>query len=304
MRREMSKKDCFKFSVTSPKSLIPIFISPSVFANSDESDSSGLLILLRTLSELMVNAVDPIFGFLAMPDASPGVGLVIILAGAGCLARILFLKYRDLNMLIQMGRLFPNSEREFADRYPDFEDEMLKFPVMSRAWFEFCETLVLPNKNSQSKIFKNTVRPHVFFNVDRLEIGVNAEKSWPKLFVGLGLFVTLFSMSFALSEVSSVRFINDGAKQMLIPQLMGAISVTLYPVMSSVLIYLILTVAIRHSEKSITLRLNQLNDKIERGVRFITQEDLSQQSLVLMKKQLEAIQSLNRTLTSVTDADK
>jgi hypothetical protein len=91
---------------------------------------------------------------------------------------------------------------------------------------------------------------------------------------------------------------------MLILQLMGAISVTLYPVMSSVLIYLILTVAIRHSEKSITLRLNQLNDKIERGVRFITQEDLSQQSLVLMKKQLEAIQSLNRTLTSVTDADK
>ena len=85
---------------------------------------------------------------------------------------------------------------------------------------------------------------------------------------------------------------------------MGAISVTLYPVMSSVLIYLILTVAIRHSEKSITLRLNQLNDKIERGVRFITQEDLSQQSLVLMKKQLEAIQSLNRTLTFVIDANK
>ena len=74
--------------------------------------------------------------------------------------------------------------------------------------------------------------------------------------------------------------------------------------MSSVLIYLILTVAIRHSEKSITLRLNQLNDKIERGVRFITQEDLSQQSLVLMEKQLEAIQSLNRTLTSVTDSDR
>ena len=111
-------------------------------------------------------------------------------------------------------------------------------------------------------------------------------------------------MSFALSEVSSVRFINDGAEQILIPQLMGAISVTLYPVMSSVLIYLILTVAIRHSEKSITLRLNQLNDKIERGVRFITQEDLSQQSLVLMKKQLEAIQSLNRTLTFVIDANK
>ena len=114
----------------------------------------------------------------------------------------------------------------------------------------------------------------------------------------------IFSLSFALSEVSSVRFINDGAEQILIPQLMGAISVTLYPVMSSVLIYLILTVAIRHSEKSITLRLNQLNDKIERGVRFITQEDLSQQSLVLMKKQLEAIQSLNRTLTSVIDANK
>ena len=162
---------------------------------------------------------------------------------------------------------------------------------------------MLPNENSKSKIFKNTVRPHVFFNVDRLEIGVDAEKSWPRLFVGLGLFVTLFSLSFALSEVSSAKFIDESAQVTLIPQLMAAISITLYPVTSSVLIYLILTVAIRHSEKSITLRLNQLNDKIERGVRFITQEDLSQQSLVLMQKQLEAIQSLNRSLSSVTGAD-
>ena len=123
MRKDVSKNDCSKFSVISLKSLFTIFISPSVFASSDESDSSGVLKLLRALSDLMVNAVDPIFGFLAMPDASPGVGLVIILAGAGCLARILFLKSRDLNMLIQMGRLFPNSEREFANRYPDFEDE-------------------------------------------------------------------------------------------------------------------------------------------------------------------------------------
>tara|TARA_B100001093_G_scaffold519993_1_gene611948 strand:+ start:3615 stop:4439 length:825 start_codon:yes stop_codon:yes gene_type:complete len=274
-----------------------------VFADFSGFGTSALPNLFRSLSDLMVNVTDPIFGFLRMPDALPGVGLVIFFAGVGCLSRILFVKYRDLNMLIQMGRLFPNSEREFANRYPDFEDEMLKFPVMSRAWFEFCETLVLPNENSKSKIFKNTVRPHVFFNVDRLEIGVQAEKSWPKLFVGLGLLVTLFSLSFAFGEASSARFRDIGAQEALIPQLMVAVSATLYPVMSSVLVYLILTVALRHSEKSITLRLNQLNDKIERGVRFITQEDLSQQSLVLMQKQLEAIQSLNHALTSVKDSE-
>ena len=303
MRKDVSNNSCCTFSMRLFKNFFPIFISPCVFADFSGFGTSALPNLFRSLSDLMVNITDPIFGFLRMPDALPGVGLVIFFAGVGCLSRILFVKYRDLNMLIQMGRLFPNSEREFANRYPDFEDEMLKFPVMSRAWFEFCETLVLPNENSKSKIFKNTVRPHVFFNVDRLEIGVQAEKSWPKLFVGLGLLVTLFSLSFAFGEASSARFRDIGAQEALIPQLMVAVSATLYPVMSSVLVYLILTVALRHSEKSITLRLNQLNDKIERGVRFITQEDLSQQSLVLMQKQLEAIQSLNHALTSVKDSE-
>ncbi len=303
MRKDVSNNSCCTFSMRLFKNFFPIFISPCVFADFSGFGTSALPNLFRSLSDLMVNVTDPIFGFLRMPDALPGVGLVIFFAGVGCLSRILFVKYRDLNMLIQMGRLFPNSEREFANRYPDFEDEMLKFPVMSRAWFEFCETLVLPNENSKSKIFKNTVRPHVFFNVDRLEIGVQAEKSWPKLFVGLGLLVTLFSLSFAFGEASSARFRDIGAQEALIPQLMVAVSATLYPVMSSVLVYLILTVALRHSEKSITLRLNQLNDKIERGVRFITQEDLSQQSLVLMQKQLEAIQSLNHALTSVKDSE-
>ena len=303
MKKDVSNNSCCVFTMRLFSNFFLIFISPCVFADPSGFGTSALLDLFRSLSDLMVNVIDPIFGFLRMPDASPGVGLVIVFAGAGCLSRILFIKYRDLNMLIQMGRLFPNSEREFANRYPDFEDEMLKFPVMSRAWFEFCETLVLPNENSHSQIFKNTVRPHVFFNIDRLEIGVDSEKSWPKLFVGLGLFVTLFSLSFAFGEASSARFIDLGAQEVLVAELMGAVSVTLYPVMSSVLVYLILTVALRHSEKSITLRLNQLNDKIERGVRFITQEDLSQQSLVLMQKQLEAIQSLNHALTSVKDSE-
>ena len=51
--------------------------------------------------------------------------------------------------------------------------------------------------------------------------------------------------------------------------IMGVISETLYPVVASLFIYLILTVALWQSEKTLGLRLNQLNDKIERGVHLL-----------------------------------
>lgn len=250
------------------------------------------------VGSLAMKLAAPVLSIFRLPETLPAIALMIVFAGLICLGRVLYIKYRDLNMLIQMGRLFPNSEREFANRYPHFEAEMLKFPVMSRAWFEFCETLVLPDPRATNPIFKNTIRPHVFFNVDRLEIGIDVQKPLPRLFGGMGLLVTLFSLSAALVEGADVIAATGAeASADFMHHIMGVISETLYPVVASLFIYLILTVALWQSEKTLGLRLNQLNDKIERGVHFITQEDLTQKSLILMERQLEVLQEVRAALT-------
>ncbi|MAJ87771.1 MAG: hypothetical protein CBD08_006860 [Cellvibrionales bacterium TMED148] len=269
------------------------------------SDTSELVLTVQAGGGVAQDVIDPILEFIRMPDVVSGVSLLILIAGLGCLARVLYVRHRDLNVLTQMGRLFPNSEREFANRYPQFEEKMAKFPGMFRAWSEFCETLVVPSSRAKNPIFKNTVRPHIFFNIDRLEIGVEDMKAWPRLFVGIGLFFSLLGFVSVLGGISSS--VSQVAPQTiewssLLISLAVSISVSLYSFVSGLLIYLALTISLKSSERAINRRLNQLNDKIERGVHFVTSEALAQESMVLMERQLEQMRILNAV--SLGDGEK
>ena len=273
-----------------------LFVFPLMPFSALASDKSELVLTVQAGGGVAQDVIDPLLEFIRMPDVVSGVSLLILIAGLACLARVLYIRHRDLNVLTQMGRLFPNSEREFANRYPQFEEKMAKFPGMFRAWSEFCETLVVPSSRAKNPIFKNTVRPHIFFNIDRLEIGVEDMKAWPRLFVGIGLFFSLLGfvsvlggISSSASEVSSQTIDLSS----LLISLAMSISVSLYSFVSGLLIYLALTISLKSSERAINRRLNQLNDKIERGVHFVTSEALAQESMVLMERQLEQMRILN-----------
>lgn len=287
------KRFLYKFDVWKHKSLFGLIVlSSSTFA----SDTSELVLTVQAGGGVAQDVIDPILEFFRMPDVVAGVSLLILIAGLACLARVLYIRHRDLNVLTQMGRLFPNSEREFANRYPQFEEKMAKFPVMFRAWSEFCETLVIPSSRAKNPIFKNTVRPHIFFNLDRLEIGVEDIKAWPRLFVGIGLFFSLLGFVSVLGGVSSSASVagsQTSEVSSLLISLAMSISVSLYSFVSGLLIYLALTISLKSSEKAINRRLNQLNDKIERGVHFVTSEALAQESMILMERQLEQMRILN-----------
>jgi hypothetical protein len=244
---------------------------------------------MQSIGMLAQELIDPILGFVATEHVAPALALIIFFVGMLCTAQVVHINYRDTQVITQMGRLFPESEREFAGKYPDFEEQMLKLPSMTRAWTEFCETLVLPVDKSANPIFRNTVRPHVFFNLDRLELGVEDKKSWPSVFVGVGLFFTFLGLIAALDAavdvVSSANAaVENVANEESLKRLFGA--------MSAMFVSLLLTVAITHAEKSINMKLGRLNDKIERGVHFSTQEGLAQQSLVVMEQQLEYLRRL------------
>lgn len=282
-----------------------LFVFPLMPFSALASDKSELVLTVQAGGGVAQDVIDPLLEFIRMPDVVSGVSLLILIAGLACLARVLYIRHRDLNVLTQMGRLFPNSEREFANRYPQFEEKMAKFPGMFRAWSEFCETLVVPSSRAKNPIFKNTVRPHIFFNIDRLEIGVEDMKAWPRLFVGIGLFFSLLGfvsvlggISSSASEVSSQTI--DLSSLMI--SLAMSISVSLYSFVSGLLIYLALTISLKSSERAINRRLNQLNDKIERGVHFVTSEALAQESMILMERQLEQMRILNAV--SLGDGEK
>ena len=282
-----------------------LFVFPLMPFSALASDKSELVLTVQAGGGVAQDVIDPLLEFIRMPDVVSGVSLLILIAGLACLARVLYIRHRDLNVLTQMGRLFPNSEREFANRYPQFEEKMAKFPGMFRAWSEFCETLVVPSSRAKNPIFKNTVRPHIFFNIDRLEIGVEDMKAWPRLFVGIGLFFSLLGfvsvlggISSSASEVSSQTIDLSS----LLISLAMSISVSLYSFVSGLLIYLALTISLKSSERAINRRLNQLNDKIERGVHFVTSEALAQESMILMERQLEQMRILNAV--SLGDGEK
>ena len=282
-----------------------LFVFPLMPFSALASDKSELVLTVQAGGGVAQDVIDPLLELIRMPDVVSGVSLLILIAGLACLARVLYIRHRDLNVLTQMGRLFPNSEREFANRYPQFEEKMAKFPGMFRAWSEFCETLVVPSSRAKNPIFKNTVRPHIFFNIDRLEIGVEDMKAWPRLFVGIGLFFSLLGfvsvlggISSSASEVSSQTIDLSS----LLISLAMSISVSLYSFVSGLLIYLALTISLKSSERAINRRLNQLNDKIERGVHFVTSEALAQESMILMERQLEQMRILNAV--SLGDGEK
>ena len=270
----------------------PFWIS-SVLA----SDASELVLTVQAGGGVAQDIIDPILELIRIPHVVSGVSLLILIAGFACLSRVLYIRHRDLNVLTQMGRLFPNSEKEFANRYPQFEEKMAKFPGMFRAWSEFCETLVIPSNRAKNPIFKNTVRPHIFFNLDRLEIGVEDMKAWPRLFIGMGLVLSLLGFASDLGELSSWASSEADAQTIetgdLLVSLAMSTSLSLYAFVSSLLIYLVLTISLNSTERAINRRLNQLNDKIERGVHFVTSEALAQESMILMERQLEQMRILN-----------
>lgn len=252
---------------------------------------------IQSIGMLAQELINPILGFVTTEHVAPALALIIFVIGMLCTAQVVYINYRDTQVITQMGRLFPESEREFAGKYPDFEEQMLKLPSMTRAWTEFCETLVLPVDKSTNPIFRNTVRPHVFFNLDRLELGVEDKKSWPSVFVGVGLFFTFLGLIAALGAAVDVissanAAVENVANEESLKRLFGAMSASLYALMSAMFVSLLLTLTITHAEKSINMKLGRLNDKIERGVHFSTQEGLAQQSLVVMEQQLEYLRRL------------
>ena len=275
-------------------SLTPIFFS--LHAQSQQSESSDLVWTVQASGGFAQGIINPILEFIRMPDIASGISLMILISGVFCVMLVLYTKYNDLNMLTQMGRLFPNSEREFANRYPQFEQKMAKFPVMFRAWTEFCETLVLPDSRSKNLVFKNTVRPHIFFNLDRLELGVDDMKAWPGIFLGIGLLFTSLGIISVLGDVSGMARETvepSDATAGIFQNFAGSLSIALYSFVSGLFVYIALTISLKSSEMAINRRLNQLNDKIERGVHFVTQESLAQDSLVLMENQLEQLRNIN-----------
>ena len=72
--------------------------------------------------------------------------------------------------------------------------------ALSAAWGKYRETLVAHNEGGRV-IFRNAVRPSVFFNADDLHFSVGNWRIVPGLFVSIGLFLTFLGLISALSSM-------------------------------------------------------------------------------------------------------
>ena len=249
--------------------------------------------------------INPILEFIRQDAVAPGLAAIILATGFVCTVIIFYIGWRDSVMLVKAKQAFPrgsdtlSDEQAFASGYPDFEQKMVELQPVYRAWSEFTETLVTPKSNDTHPVYKNTVRPHVFFNLDRLHIGLASKKQWPNLAVGIGLFLTFLGLISALGEALTAINVSDVGDQKIqesLSGLLGATSAKFYASMSALFVSLVLTISINHNESKIKRALEHLNDRIESGVQFITQEELSQKSIRILEQQLEQLQTFNTTL--------
>ena len=243
--------------------------------------------------------IDPALEFIRQDSVAPGLALIILIIGLLAGLQIVYIGWRDSSLLNKARDIFPNSEADFSASYPFFEEKMRDLPLMFRAWTEFCETLVVPKRDQSQPVFKNTIRPHEFFNLRHLHIGLSDKKHWPNLAVGIGLFLTFLGLISALGEALTainVKDVDSDQIQESLSGLLGATSAKFYASMSALFVSLILTIALRINEVKIEKALDQLNDKIERGVQFVTQEGIAQDTVNLMEQQLEQLQSFNTHL--------
>ena len=191
-----------------------------------------------------------------------------------------------------------DSEQAFAENYAVIAQEMEKLPAIGSQWGEFCETLLEPEPGPDGRIkpASNTVRPHVFFNTDDLDLGPKILTVWPNIFVGVGLTITFLGLISALTEASaSMRDVagSPEAVQEVVENLLNVASAKFYASLVALAVSVVLTL-LRFVTARLSKALAQLNAKIEAA--FDIYLRLWQVRQTSIAEQLEQLKTFNTDL--------
>jgi len=207
-------------------------------------------------------------------------------------------------MLIKRARQIVGdcSEEQFALDFNRIDQDLRELPKINTSWSEFSETLIRPRIDDQQDMitsYKNTVRPHTYFNIRDLRMGPDFMRVFPSVFVGVGLSLTFLGLISALGE--AVTAINASAGdnnsiQTAIGNLLKISSAKFYASLFALFMSVLITITLRATSTILNSALGRFNRSLEAGVRFLTPEKLSIEANSLLRNQLSQLQTFNTDL--------
>lgn len=162
------------------------------------------------------------------------------------------------------------------------------------AWKEFSETLVL-DTTQEPPVFRNAVRPGLFFNPEDLHFGGGFFRIMPGLFVSIGLSLTFLGLIAALNSMGSGGAINDATMANLLRIASAKFIMSLTGLGCSILF----TIGLRVQTGGLENELHALCRTLEKKLAFVSLEFLGFEQLRAMKE----AQDHSRALTTEVIAE-
>ncbi len=250
-----------------------------------------------------------LIAFFLNPLKTEGIGpflaLVLIVLGVS-IAIALWLKHhsfrREIKNAIGAIKEFKNEE-EFFDHYEDinkyFKNHKNTHEGLSECWREFSETIIhphAPKSDGGTPVIRNTSRPFEFFDAQSAGFTTPNLRIWPNIFVGLGLVLTFAGLIVSLTIASQGMEGTTEDIQNVLVELLQTTSAKFYTSLMALAVSIGLTLLLRKLESRRDYLFKRLADKIERGMQYVSVEDIALQQLTELKEQKEQLQQFNTDL--------
>ena len=213
---------------------------------------------------------------------------IIITFGLPAIAILVILdfRYRVFNPLKNdidfANQVFSGASdpQSYADINTEVDKNLSENRFLEPIWLEFRETMSEGKLASGETIFQNTKRPKDYFTADAISRhrgSLHGLDYLPNIFVGIGLLVTFLGLTAAVYEtataISKAGNDIDGVLGS-VRNLLTVASIKFLTSVAGILCSIGLTFSIKSMQSDINRRLNQLHDKIEKCLEFLSFEHL------------------------------
>lgn len=164
---------------------------------------------------------------------------------------------------------------------------------LASAWSEYRETLVAYEQDGVI-IFRNAVRPSIFFNPEDLRFGAGSWRTIPGLFVSIGLFLTFLGLISALSSMDlTVDKVQDSLRDLL-----RIASAKFIMSLTGLFCSILFTIVLRRGMATLEHSIYELCGIIEKRLTYISLEDLAVEQLSAIREQREHFRMIGLELVA------
>lgn len=256
---------------------------------------------MNELGIWFVTVIQPIILMLKVEGFGPFLALMILTVGiVVMLAAIIHFAGFSSKLKRAIGAVGDSeTEEAFYQRFEEIDQFFKSEKNLGVCWREFTETVIHPHvarPGGTDPVIRNTSRPVDFFDAEHAGFLTPTLRIMPNIFVGVGLFLTFAGLIAALSTATAAM--SGGAEQMqdALLLLFTTISAKFYTSLIALGISILLTIMFRFLETNRDNLFKELNDKIERGMHFVSVEEIAFSQLEELREQKEQLQQFNTDL--------